>query len=292
MNVQAINHISGHSMAIYDVVFYNDRIYTTSADKFVVRWDLKSGEQDDFTVKLDHSAYRIALNDAGQILIGDAKGGLHFVAIKEKKEKRYLTQHQSPIFALSFNSSKKEFYSGDGDGYIAIWDANSMDLKLIIPLTCGKIRCIAVNESGEFIAVCGQDGYILVFETNFFNEIHTFRAHKDGVNCAIFLGENLFTGGKDAHIKKWNWKDEKQLLSIPAHNYAVYDFSIINDSGTLVSASFDKTIKLFNTSDLNIIKRLEAKDKGHKHTVNRLAKINESEFISVSDDRNIIHWRI
>jgi WD40 repeat protein len=130
-----------------------------------------------------------------------------------------------------------------------------------------------------------------VFETTFFNEIHTFRAHKDGVNCAIFQGQFLLTGGKDAHIKKWRWQEETCIKSIPAHNYAVYDLALLHNGETLVSASFDKTIKLFNASDLTIIRRLEAKDGGHKHTVNRLTKVNENEFLSVSDDRNIIHWR-
>lgn len=292
MIVEALNHITGHNMAIYDVIYHEGKIFTASADKFVVRWDLLSGDQDAFTVKLNDSPFRIAQNNDGKIIIGNAKGGLHFVDILKKQELRYLTQHQSPVFGLTYNSFNDEIYSGDGDGYLGIWDASTMNLKITIPLSAGKIRCIEINEDGNFMAVCGQDGQIRIFETNFFNEIHTFRAHKDGVNCAIFQGEFLFTGGKDAYIKKWNWREGKCLESIPAHNYAVYDFELIQQGKTLVSASFDKTIKLFKTENLSIIKRLEAKDKGHKHTVNRLAKINENEFLSVSDDRNIIHWRV
>jgi WD40 repeat protein len=291
MRIEALNHITGHSMAIYDVVYRNEKIYTTSADKFAVRWNLVSAKQEGFTVKLNESGFRIALNNDNHLLIGNAKGGIHFIDLEKKSEVRYLTQHQAPVFGLTFNSFKNEFYSGDADGFFAVWDASTMDLKLTIPLSCGKIRCIALNENGEYIAVCGHDGIVRIFETNFFNEIHTFRAHKDGVNCAVFNGAYLFTGGKDAHINKWDWKEEKQLLTIPAHNYAVYDLILLHDNDVLVSGSFDKTVKLFYTKDLSIIKRLEAKDKGHKHTVNRLAKINNEEFLSVSDDRVIIHWK-
>ena len=292
MKTHALNHMQGHSMAIYDVLFDQGKIFTTSADKFVVKWDLNSSNQEGFTVKMNDSGFRIALNNDNKLVIGNAKGGLHFVDIENKKELRYLTQHQSPIFGLTFNPFKNEIYSGDAEGYFAVWDAETMDLKLTIPLTCGKIRCIAISENGEVLAVCGQDGVLRIFETSFFNEIHTFKAHKDGVNCAVFMGNHLFTGGKDAFIKKWVWKDEKQEISIPAHNYAVYDLTLMHENNVLVSASFDKTIKLFHTDHLSVIKRLEAKDGGHKHTVNRLAKINESEFLSVSDDRSIIHWKI
>jgi WD40 repeat protein len=292
MEIRALNHITGHSMAIYDVLVQEDKMITCSADKFVVRWDIKSGEQDQFTIKLTDSPFRISHNNSDKLLIGNSRGGLHFVDMDKKEEVRYLTQHQSPIFGLNFNSATNEFYSGDALGYFSVWDANTMDLKLTFPLNCGKIRCIVPNENGSVIAVCGQDGMVRIFDTNFFNEKHSFYAHKDSANCAIFQGEHLITGGKDAYIKKWDWKEEKCLLSIPAHNYAVYDFAFIHNDDILVSASFDKTVKLFNAADLSFICRLEAKDKGHKHTVNRLAKINEYEFLSVSDDRVIIHWQV
>ncbi len=291
MDIKALNHITGHSMAIYDVLVRADKMVTCSADKFVVRWNLKSGEQDQFTVKLPDSPFRISHNNSNKLLIGNSKGGLHFVDIEQKEELRYLTQHQSPIFGLNFNRATNEFYSGDAAGYFSVWDADTMDLKLTFPLNCGKIRCIVPNEDGNMIAVCGQDGMVRIFDTTFYNEKHAFYAHKDSANCAIFQGDHLFTGGKDAYIKKWDWKEEKCLLSIPAHNYAVYDFALIHNEKTLVSASFDKTVKLFHAADLAIIRRLETKDKGHKHTVNRLAKINENEFLSVSDDRVIIHWQ-
>lgn len=292
MNTIAKKHISGHAMAIYDVIFSNGKIYTTSADKFVARWSLQEEKQDGFAIKLDDSAFRIAITNHGCIIIGNSKGGLHFVDLKERKEKRLLQQHKSPIFALTYNSKNDEIYSGDGDGYFCVWDAKTMDLKLTFPYNCGKIRSIACSENYEHLAVCGQDGYVRILETSFFNELHNFKTHKDGVNCAVFEENTLYTGGKDAHIRKWDWKNERLLKEVPGHNYAVYDLLLTNNNNTLVSASFDKTIKLFNTSDLDFLKRLDTKNKGHKHTVNRLTKVNETSFLSVSDDRMIIYWEI
>jgi len=296
MKAQAIRHITGHNGAIYDVLFahQSNMVYTASADKYVTRWDLETGIQDSFAIRLEHTAFRIALSEEHHLLaIGNSKGGIHVVDLKENKEIRYITQHRSSIFSLSYNPNTQEFYSGDADGTFCVWDARTFDYKIALPFNCGKIRSIAIEEEGKRLSISGQDGYIRILETQFFNEIHSWKAHSTGVNVTLFDGNQLISGGKNAYISSWNFNKEQGLIrSVPGHNYAVYDFICINDGETLVSCSFDKTIKLWNKDDLSILQRLERKDKGHLHVVNRLAKVSETSFLSVSDDRNIILWNL
>lgn len=286
-----LKSISGHNGAIYDAIFCDPYIFTTSADKFVAQWNIETGEQTNFAVKLERSAYNIAFSPKSNLLaVGTNNGGIHVIETNKREEIRLLTQHKAAVFALTYNSEKEHFYSGDKDGVFCVWNAENFDLLITLPYNCGKIREISLTEDGEFLAICGQDGYIRILETSFFNLLHKFKAHKDGANCALFDGEFLYTGGKDAHIKKWNWKEEKQLMSIPAHNYAVYDLEFIDKKKKIVSVSFDKSIKLWNTEDLSIIERIEFKNKGHRHTVNRIAKISEEKFATVGDDRMIKVW--
>ena len=294
MNVKALKIIKGHNGAIYDVASFSDeKAYTTSADKYVARWDLNKGIQDDFAVKLDVSGFKLTLSsDAKTLVIGNAKGGIHVIDLIHKKEVKFLEQHKSPIFALTFNDKTNEFYSADAKGYFCVWDKEHFNLKLTLPFNCGKIRQIALSEDREYIAICGQDGYVRILETKFYNEIQSFKPHNTGVNCAVFQGDFIYTGGKNAHIALWNWKEGKKHKVIPAHNYAVYDLICIDNGKLLVSASFDKTIKLWNTKTLDVIQRIERKDGGHLHTVNRLAKIDEKKFLSVSDDKSLIYWSI
>ena len=285
--------ISGHNGAIYDALFCDPFIFTTSADKYIAQWNPETGEQTNFAVKLERSAYNIAFSPDSNILaVGSNNGGIHFIDTEKREEIRLLTQHKVAVFALSYNGNKQHFYSGDSEGFFCAWDAQTFDLLITLPYNCGKIREISLSENGEFIALCCQDGYIRILETSFFNLIHEFKAHKDGANCALFDGDLLFTGGKDAYIKKWNWKEKKLLLSIPAHNFAVYDLEFVDNNQKIVSVSFDKSIKLWNTEDISIIQRIEFKDRGHRHTVNRIAKISEDSFATVSDDRKVKVWRL
>jgi WD40 repeat protein len=294
MEVKALKSITGHAGAIYDVCLSaNTSCFSTSADKYVAKWKLDEGTQDKFAAKLEFSGYRLALNPTKNILaVGNSRGGIHVIDLTTKQEVRLMSQHQSAVFSLVYSPKTNEFYSGDNDGFFCVWNGDNFDLKLTLPLECGKIRNIALNEDASFIALSCQDGVVRIFETSFFNESFSLQAHKEGANCSIFDGDVLYTGGKDAHISLWDWKNKKRILHIPAHNFAVYDFLLMGNKKWLVSSSFDKTIKVWDAKTLKIIKRLEKRDGGHSHVVNRLAKLDENKFLSVGDDRQIIVWEI
>ncbi|MFA5573727.1 MAG: hypothetical protein WC994_01595 [Brumimicrobium sp.] len=290
--VENIITITGHAGAIYDVLYFNPSIFTSSADKYVAQWNMETGEQTNFAVKLEYSAYGIAHNPENNLLaIANNRGQIHVIDLKQKKEVRLLEQHKSSIFSLTFNPYKKQFYSGDKEGYFCAWDEN-FELLITLPFDCGKIREIALSEDGSHIAICGQEEKVYILETEFFNTVNEFKAHKEGVNCALFDKEELYTGGKDAYIRKWNWKTGEKIAAIPAHNFAVYDLEFIDNKKKIVSVSFDKSIKIWNSKDLSIIERIEYRNKGHRHCVNRIAKINEEKFATVSDDRKIKIWKL
>ncbi len=286
--------ISGHNGAIYDVIYYDGQLFTASADKYVAQWDIQTGKQTNFVVKLERSSYNIAFSSEFNILsIGTNNGEIHVVDTIKREEKRLLTQHKTAVFSLEHSPLKKQFYSGDKSGIFCAWKAENFDLLITYPYGCGKIREIAINEDEEYIALCCEDGIVRILDTLFFNLVQEIKTpHTDGVNCAVFDGDFLYTGGKDAFIRKWNWKENKQLLNVPGHNYAVYDLELIDNKQKLISVSFDKSIKIWNADDISIIERIEFKNNGHRHTVNRIAKITEQLFATVGDDRKIKMWEI
>lgn len=286
--------MSGHIAAIYDVIYHNGVLFTSSADKYVAQWDIKTGKQTNFVVKLERSAYSIAFSPEFNILaIGTNNGEIHVVETDKREELRLLTQHKSSVFSLSYSPLKKQFYSGDKSGVFCAWNAKNFDLLITLPYECEKIREIAISEDEEYIALCCQDGIVRILDNTFFNLVQEIKTpHTDGVNCAVFDGDFLYTGGKDAFIRKWNWKENKQLLNIPAHNYAVYDLELMDHKQKLISVSFDKSIKVWDTDGISIIERIEFKNNGHRHTVNRIAKISEQSFVTVGDDRKIKFWEI
>lgn len=292
---QKDKEFSGHGAGIYSLAFDQQFIYSASADHYVARWNFITGEQDSFAIKFDFPVYSIALVKQNSFLVvGLSNGDVHVFDLTKRVEVKFYKQHNKAVFCIIENPSKEHFYTADADGNLAIWNSSNFELLIYLPINCGKVRRIAIDASGEHFALACQDGTIRVFETAFFNEIHTFQAHEGGTTAIVFNPNNeneLFSGGKDAHICHWNWRQEQRLKSIPAHNYVVYDLKVNPTENLLFSASRDKTIKLWNLENLTSVQRLDLKQKGHRHSVNALQIINDNLFISASDDKRIISWK-
>ena len=293
--VQKISECSGHASGIYTAVVFEDKVYSASADGFVARWNIRLGTQDKFAINIGKPVYSLMVSHTGDFLmVGTNAGDLYVFDLENRSEIKHFVQHKSAIFTLTENKQKNVFYSADADGNIAVWDSVAFELKLFLPLGCGKIRRLSVSTDGSFLAVGGQDGFVRVLDTEFYNEVSLFYAHQDGVSAVCFHPENieiLYSGGKDAILRMWEWKSGTLKKEIPAHNFVVYDILAFPASKHVVSASRDKSIKIW-TEDLIFLERIDQRTGGHRHSVNSISKFSDDQFISASDDKRMITWQI
>jgi WD40 repeat protein len=293
---EKIGEIQEHSGAVYAISYDHSFIYSASADGYVARWSIETLAQDNFAIKCTTPPYSITFDtNSRNLWFGLSSGDLHVVHVDSKTEIKFFQQHKASLFSLHFLPNKNLVLAGDAEGNLSVWDAEKLTLLLFLPLNCGKIRKINASSDEKLISINGMDEKIRIFETDGFNEIITLSGHENGSNCSFFStlkndDSVLISGGKDGHIKKWDWQNEKLIESIPAHNFAIYDFIMLNDNKNFVSASRDKTIKIWNLSDLSFIQKIDLKSGGHKHSVNSLVKIDDYRFLSCSDDRKIILW--
>jgi WD40 repeat protein len=283
---------SGHSGSVYSLAFDGTYLYSSAADGFVARWDLQTGVQDKFSIKLPAPVYSIELIQNNKFLVvGLATGALHIFDIQKRVEIKFFTQHIKAIFSISENKVKDQFYVGDADGNLSVWDASSLELIIYFPLDCGKIRRINVLEDGTKFALSGQDGNIRVFETVGFNEVNTILAHASGASALLFMNKNeIVSGGKDALMKSWDLTNNNCLTIIPAHNFVIYDFIFTADNKNIITASRDKSIKIWDTETLQFCHKIDTREGGHCHSVNSLVAINSDSFASSGDDKRIIVW--
>ena len=294
MNFRKLKEISGHAAGIYSLDFDGNFLYSASADKFVARWKLDEGIQDKFSIKFEEAVYAIhLLHNQTKLAVGLANGDLHIFDLSERKELKYFTQHRKAIFAITENATFGQLFSADADGNVSVWQTDSMELLAYLPFDCGKIRRIAVSADGLKVALACQDGYVRLLHAETLNQVGSFVAHKDGATSVLFDPNDsnvLFSGGKDAYLKKWDIQSGTCLRAIPAHNYAIYDLISLQNGHALVSASRDKTVKVWNTESLEILQRLDVKAGGHRHSVNSLVVLGDNLFVSASDDRKMIFW--
>ncbi len=237
----------------------------------------------------------MAINPSqNELWIGLSNGDIHVVNLDSRKEIRFFKQHQSAVFSLFFSERKQQIYSADASGNLAVWDAGDHSLLVYLPFDCGKIRDVAISPTKDHLALACQDGMIRVLDTDNFNELLYWEAHENGVGSLAFHPVHdhiLLSGGKDALLKTWDYPKMKRLNVIPAHNFMIYDLLFMGDNKYLVTGSRDKSVKIWDAETQIPLLKLDTQARGHRHSVNALAKVSETAFISASDDKRLILWK-
>ncbi|MBP6459135.1 MAG: hypothetical protein KA264_03465 [Crocinitomicaceae bacterium] len=296
MPIQKLREITGHAAAVYSVDFFNHNIYTGSGDKFVTRWDIHSGNQDQFAIKAESSVYKIkVIPFKNQLIIGTSTGDFHVIDLMDKKEIHFFKQHKLAIFEIAFLESKKLVFISDAEGNVSVWSLENWKLIIYLPFDCGKIRSIIFSKDNEKAYLACQDGKIRIVSTSTFNLIDSFEAHSMGCNVLVFhplKGHVLFSAGKDGFLRCWDLLNQKQVIAIPAHNFGIYGLHLLNNNSNLISISRDKSIKNWDINTLNPVCKIERKQGGHSHAVNGIVGVDDSTFVTVGDDKRILFWSL
>ncbi len=291
-----VHVFSDHSAAVYSIARgrSENTILSASGDRFIAEWDLAAQHPLPFAVNLGHPAYAVCyLPTYDLLLAGNSIGGIHVIQTSEKKELAYIVQHHHGIYDFLYDEQRNQVIVAGGDGNLSVWSIPSMELQIVIPITEGKIRQLAMSpDRNQFSAACG-DGKVRIFEPVFFNEIFTLNGHEGSATSVAFHPTKpvLISGGRDAFLRFYRLQDGAEILDIPAHRFAIYSISF-NPEGTIcATTSRDKTIKLWTADTFDPLDKLDVTSGGHSHSVNRLLWADNQTFVSCGDDRKIIIWK-
>lgn len=280
--------LNGHAGPIYAASWDGNFLYSSSGDKYVTRWDLAKGLQDSsFTVKLEHAAY--ALKAGNQFcFIGCTDGTLLGIDTGTKKIAWEHNFFGNAWFSLTIDTDRGWLAAGDSEGNLVILELQTGKRILHLPLAAGKIRALSIANDTCYVST--QLIGVLVFSCENWNELASWEPNELGSNVFLpNLRQNeLITGGRDAHIviSSTNYEVIKR---IPAHYQTIYGLIRVGDR--FVTASMDKTIKVWSSDFSKVEQRIEFKDGGHNRSVNGLVFIDDQTFVSYGDDKKIVIWK-
>lgn len=278
--------IREHGSPIYSVDGDGFSVYTTAGDKFALKWNLATGQQDRFAIQLENTSYCLKLHQS-ILYIGTRKGELYVIDTQQKK---ILLQRKVCEKAIhSFLITSDYIIVGTEEGELLFLSHENLAEIKKHHYACGKIRGIYQLDN-ERIALTAKDGNIRILLGNEFELEHQFHAHNLGANKLLLINNFLYSCGKDGHVKKWDWQEETLIQAWPVHKETIYEMKVID--GQLITASRDKTIKIWGIEpELQLVQKLMIIDGGHSHSVNGLHIIDNHNFCSVGDDRRIIWWQ-
>ena len=127
------------------------------------------------------------------------------------------------------------------------------------------------------------------------------RSGARGIHPALRIAGNPFkagarrSGGRDAHfmIRAWQHNEEKIIVDHAAHWYTINKIKHLPEVNMIVTASRDKTFRLWDDQTYQPIKTIDVFKDGHHHSINTLLWIAESKILlTAGDDRIINMWQL
>jgi WD40 repeat protein len=283
MNFKGRTVFRGHGAPVYAVAADNNFIYSAAGDRFVTRWNVLTGLQDSFAIRLEQAAYALLL--VGEVLyIGTANGTLAAISIADNQLLWEYNFSGQAIFSLLKTNEGVLF--GDASGNLCLISTAGKKL-LSFPLGEGKIKALGEDRSKIY---CGcASGWVIEFDSKTFNETDRWKLHDSQVNAFGFQGERLISAGRDGHLVVFNREKREVTKRIPAHYQSIY--GLIQVGEQWITSSMDKTIKVWNDTLEEVVQKITVKEGGHARSVNALCAFDGIGFVSGSDDKSVVLWQ-
>jgi WD40 repeat protein len=203
----------------------------------------------------------LAINLTGQILASGSRGEIRLWDLNTGKLISTLAEYPwvktweiDEINALAFSPDDHTLISGGTDTTLKIWHPGAQDLIDILEQHNGAVRCLSFSGNGQILASGADDRKIHLWNRRQREASGTI-SWGDGVPHSIsFSHDGLFlTSGSYRKIKIWCLQDEtgsespnaKLLHTLTAHSHIVTGVIFCPDHQTLISASRDGTIKVW-----------------------------------------------
>lgn len=288
---------TGHTGNLYALAVdeTNGIIYTSGTDGLVIAWDINEAGKGKIVAKLLEAVHCLFYDsELSYLWIGTSKGNVHVIDLVEKKEIKLFASHTQALFDIK--KLDGNIYSVGGDGCLVQYEINELRILKIKKLSEKSLRCIAVSPEKSCLAVGSSDSNIYLLSKNLeiFDEI--VNAHTLSVFSLVFSSEGqvLLSGGRDAMLGIWDLRDGiKSFQKIPAHNLHVHGLAVHPKAAYLLSSSMDKTIKMWDIHDFSLQRVIDKERHNcHVNSINKIAWISPTKFISISDDKSVMVWGV
>ncbi|XP_033638364.1 kinesin-like protein KIF21A isoform X2 [Asterias rubens] len=300
----------GHTKAVLSVQATDELLFSGSKDRSVKVWKLETGQE--LTTLAGHpnnvgtvryseklglvfsvsTAYiRVwdirepakcikTLSSSGHVLDSSAGSSLYRSAA--------LPTGESQINDIAVNDTGTRLYAAAGN-IIRVWSLNNF--QAICKLFGGPsaaIMCVVVDtqEDCDYVYAGSKDHYIKVFEvpsgaTGCLTAKHNLDPpHYDGIQSIAIHKQLLFSGSRDACIKKWDLEKKQQLKTInSAHKDWICALDFLPGRDCLLSGCRGGYLKLWHLWDCSLIGEMKA----HTSPINSIATNKTHVFTASSN---------
>lgn len=266
-----------HGNRVTSVNFFPDhtRVATTGDDRAVRIWDVITGRELKTLTGHSDKVWVVAISPDGKTLASGSND--HSVKLWNAitgEEIATLSGHTDWLQSISFSPDGMKLATASYDKSVKVWDLGAG--RAIATLTHpDRVSSVAFSPDGKTLATACWDRNARLWDAISGRELYTLRGHIALVTTVAFSkdGATLLTGGgnNDHGVRFWDVASGKAILTsgpngdqppgakILRNNSGVRSVSFSPGGETIALASYDRTVKLYSTTNLQLLKTF----KGH-----------------------------
>ena len=171
-----------------------------------------------------------------------------------------ISAHIGFVTDLSISTDSLELYSTGKDNIVRLWDLDSYKCTTELKGHSHYIYCMCLSPDGTLLYTGGHDRNIIVWSLLTFQKVIALRSgygSDEGSVLAVAIspdGQTLFSSSKNV-IKVWNLATNRIIGLFDGHTDTVKSLncSPLNTPGRLYSTSADRSVKIWDISNVNNI---------------------------------------
>ncbi|KAF9078444.1 WD40-repeat-containing domain protein [Rhodocollybia butyracea] len=182
------------------------------------------------------------------------------------------------------------------DTTIRVWNRRTLTPHRTLRGHEGPVNAVGM-EDGRVVSASG-DGKMILWDASSGERLRTFEGHDRGLACIEYSSGLIISGSSDWKIKIWSSFTGKCLRTLQGHEALVRALAFDPTSGLLVSASYDRSLRVWDIKDVmngNVNETSRDGDKSllrvfrNAHTSHIFdVKFDVGRIVSTSHDQKIV----
>ncbi|XP_059049861.1 protein FAN-like [Achroia grisella] len=160
--------------------------------------------------------------------------------------------HDVDVTAITYRRRRNEIdiITGTSDGEVFIWDLRTRELaKLCLHTSAVSSACLVL--SGDRVVTASENGDMNVTDLSVSHSVYQ-KHFPEAVSSLCWDGSSvLWVGGGGGALLQWNLVTVTQLNELKAHDDSINSIHFHEETKTLITASKDKTIKVWQLKQVS-----------------------------------------
>lgn len=227
--------------------------------------------------------------DGRRVLTGSFDYSAALWDFEEQRQLAVLDGHAGPVTAVKFLAGGKLAASTGDDRVVRLWGLDGAEPKLLRTLKGHghKVMALAADPAGHWLASGSWDRTVRIWDPADGREIRRI-AVPVPVNALAVIdgGKRIAVGGHDPFIRIFDVATGRAKGKLEGHRMGITDLAVSADGARLLSASIDKSVRLWDTRAFSELAAFE----DHEHQVYAVRFVpGDKSFVSAGRDGVIVH---